>query len=70
MPLRFQLEYWKDGPILVGRLPHVQGLFSQGSQGATIEEVAENIRDAYRLMYPDSDPHFTVDPNQINSTTQ
>ena len=47
MPLRFQLEYWKDGPWLVGRLPHVPGVFSQG---ATLAELEDNIRDAYQLM--------------------
>ena len=47
MSLRFRLEHWKDGPWLVGRLPQIPGVFSQG---ATIEELEENIRDAYRLM--------------------
>jgi len=53
MPLRFRLEYWKDGPWLVGRLPQIPGVFSQG---ATIEELEENIRDAYRLMLQEQDP--------------
>ena len=47
MSLRFQLECWKDGPWLVGRLPHVPGVFSQG---ATFAELEDNIRDAYQLM--------------------
>ena len=47
MSLRFQLEYWQDGPWLVGRLPQVPGVFSQG---ATLEELEANIQDAYRLM--------------------
>ena len=45
--LRFRLEYWKDGDWFVGRLPQVPGVFSQGT---TLEELEENIRDAYRLM--------------------
>jgi len=45
--VRFRLEYWKDGDWYVGRLPQVPGVFSQGS---TLEELEENIRDAYRLM--------------------
>jgi predicted RNase H-like HicB family nuclease len=45
--LRFRFEYWKDGDWYVGRLPQVPGVFSQG---ATLEELEENIRDAYRLM--------------------
>ncbi len=47
MSIRFKLEYWKDGPWLVGRLPQVPGVFSQG---ATLEELEVNIRDAYRIM--------------------
>jgi predicted RNase H-like HicB family nuclease len=48
--LRFRLEYWKDGEWYVGRLPQVPGVFSQG---ATLEELEENIRDAYRLLSED-----------------
>ena len=50
MPTRFQLEYRRDGRWFVGRLPQVPGVFSQG---ATMEELEENIRDAYRLMLDD-----------------
>ncbi len=45
--LRFRMEYWKDGKWYVGRLPQVLGVFSQG---ATLEELEQNIRDAYHLM--------------------
>jgi predicted RNase H-like HicB family nuclease len=45
--IRFRLEYWKDGDWYVGRLPQIPGVFSQG---ATLQELEENIRDAYRLM--------------------
>ena len=43
----FRMEYWKDGKWYVGRLPQVPGVFSQG---ATLDELEQNIRDAYRLM--------------------
>jgi predicted RNase H-like HicB family nuclease len=46
------MEYWKDGPWLVGRLPQVPGVFSQG---ATIEELEQNILDSYRLMLEEQD---------------
>lgn len=49
---RFELEYWSDGPWMVGRLKGVPGVFSQG---ATLEELEENIRDAYRMMTGDSE---------------
>lgn len=45
--LRLRLEYWKDGNWFVGRLPQVPGV---SSQGATLDELEENIRDAYQLM--------------------
>ena len=45
--IRFRLEYWKDGAWYVGRLPQIPGVFSQA---ATLQELEENIRDAYRLM--------------------
>jgi predicted RNase H-like HicB family nuclease len=53
MALCFQLEYWKDGPWFVGRLPQVPGVFSQGG---TLVELEENIRDAYRMMLEEQDP--------------
>jgi predicted RNase H-like HicB family nuclease len=52
MSFRFQMEYWKDGPWLVGRLPQVPGVFSQG---VTLGELEENIRDAYRMMLEEQD---------------
>ena len=45
--LRLRLEYWKDGKWFVGRLVQVPGVFSQG---ATLDELEDNIRDAYQLM--------------------
>jgi len=47
------LEYWEDDGWLVGRLRGVPGAFSQGQ---TLEELEENIRDAYKLMLADEDP--------------
>jgi predicted RNase H-like HicB family nuclease len=44
---QFTLEYWRDGQWFVGRLVEVPGVFSQG---ATLEELDENIQDAYELM--------------------
>ena len=44
---QFTLEYWRDGDWYVGRLIEVPGVFSQG---ATLAELIENVRDAYELM--------------------
>lgn len=43
----FSLEYWVDDGWYVGRLKEVPGVFSQGE---TLQELRENIRDAYRMM--------------------
>jgi predicted RNase H-like HicB family nuclease len=43
----FTLEYWIDESWYVGRLREVPGVFSQGE---SLEELEENIRDMYRLM--------------------
>ncbi|MFM2314558.1 MAG: hypothetical protein RLZZ04_3834 [Cyanobacteriota bacterium] len=47
MSQTFILEYWNDDNWLVGRLKGIPGVFSQGQ---TLEELEENIRDAYQLM--------------------
>ena len=43
----FTLEYWKDDGWFVGKLREIPGVFSQGE---TLEELKENIADAYRMM--------------------
>ncbi len=43
----FTLEYWMDKDWYVGRLKEVPGVFSQG---ASLQELEENICDAYQLM--------------------
>lgn len=52
MSQTFVLEYWQEGEWYVGRLRGVPGVFSQG---ATLDELEENIRDAYRMMVEDED---------------
>jgi len=44
---KFTLEYWEDDGWFVGRLLEVPGAFSQGE---TLDELKENIGDAYNLM--------------------
>jgi predicted RNase H-like HicB family nuclease len=43
----FTLEYWMDEGWYVGRLKEIVGVFSQGE---SLEELEDNIRDAYKLM--------------------
>ena len=49
----FLMEYWLDDGWYVGRLREVPGVFSQGE---TLEELEENLRDAYRMMRDDEEP--------------
>jgi predicted RNase H-like HicB family nuclease len=44
---QFTLEFWQDGEFYVGRLLEVPSVFSQG---LTLEELRENIQDAYDLI--------------------
>jgi len=43
----FTLEYWTDEGWFIGRLKEVPGVFSQGE---TLQELEDNIQDAYKLM--------------------
>ncbi|MFC1826023.1 type II toxin-antitoxin system HicB family antitoxin [Thermodesulfobacteriota bacterium] len=49
---KLTLEYWEDDGWFVGRIVEVPNIFSQGE---TLEELKENIQDAYKLML-DSEP--------------
>jgi predicted RNase H-like HicB family nuclease len=46
----FTLEYWPDEGGYVGRIKEVPGVFSQGD---TLDELEDNIRDAYQLVLED-----------------
>lgn len=47
----FTLEYWMDDGWYIGQLKEVPGVFSQGE---TLAELEENIRDAYQLVQDDA----------------
>jgi len=47
----FTLQYWVDDGWYVGKLAEVPGVFSQGK---TLRQLKENIRDAFRLMVEDA----------------
>ena len=48
---QFTLEYWTDDGWYVGRLKEMPVVMSQGE---TLEELQEMIRDAYRLIVDDA----------------
>ncbi|MBF0567075.1 MAG: type II toxin-antitoxin system HicB family antitoxin [Nitrospirae bacterium] len=47
MRRNFTLEYWMDDDWYVGRLKEIPGVFSQGE---SLYELEENIKDAYILL--------------------
>lgn len=47
MQRHFTLEYWLDDNWYLGKLKEVPGVFRQGE---SLEELEDNIRDAYRMM--------------------
>jgi predicted RNase H-like HicB family nuclease len=59
----FTLEYWLDDSWYVGRLKEVPGVFSQG---VSLQELEENIRDAYQLMIEEETlPHPGVQTKEL-----
>ncbi|MBK1633919.1 HicB family protein [Thiohalocapsa halophila] len=50
MKHEFTLEFWEDDGWFVGKLKEVPGVFSQGE---TLQELEENIADAYQLISQD-----------------
>jgi predicted RNase H-like HicB family nuclease len=47
MECHFTLEYWIDDSWYVGKLKEIPGVFSQGEN---LEDLENNIKDAYQLM--------------------
>ena len=55
---QFTLECWRDDDWYVGRLIEIPGVFSQGE---TLDELKENVKDAYRMMDGDESKIFPLD---------
>ena len=58
----FTLEYWTDEGWYVGRLKEVPGVMSQGE---TLDELQENIRDAYHLLLEDAEPPVPEEAREL-----
>ena len=59
MALRhFTLEYWIDEDWYIGRLREIPSIFSQGE---TLQELEDNIRDAYKIMFEDEMENLPLD---------
>jgi predicted RNase H-like HicB family nuclease len=64
MQRQFTLEYWVDDDWYVGKLKEEHGVFSQGE---TLAELEDNIKDAYALVMADegTSPHAGVKSKEI-----
>ena len=66
--MKYTLIYWQDGNWLVGRLKERPDVFSQGK---TLDELEENIRDVLKLMEEtdmlDVPPDFQVKDLRIEA---
>ena len=58
MDKHFTLEYWLDDGWYVGRIKEVPSVFSQGE---SLAELEENIRDAYSMVTAETDG--SIPPN-------
>lgn len=54
MERKFTLEYWIDDGWYVGRIKEVPGVFSQG---ANLDELEVNIKDAYQMVAAEKDDY-------------
>ena len=54
MGRKFTLEYWIDDEWYVGKLKEVPGVFSEG---VSLQELEENIADAYRMMISEQEEY-------------
>ena len=62
--MKFTLNYWIDDNWYVGKLLEVPGVFSQGE---TLEELKDNIKEVYQLMIEDYNEsnHFQTNSNLL-----
>ena len=59
---QFTLEYWEDDGWFVGRLKEWPAVMSQGK---TLDELQEMIRDAYQLMLEDATADLPADRREM-----
>jgi predicted RNase H-like HicB family nuclease len=50
---KFTLEYWQDDGWYIGRLKEIPNVFSQGE---TLADLQEQIKDAYQLLLEENSP--------------
>ena len=64
MTRNYTLEYWKDDGWFVGKIREVPSIFSQGE---SLEELEENIKDAYKMILEEQqESHMNVQTKEIS----
>lgn len=61
---KFTLEYWKEGGNYLGRLREMPGV---SGEGGSLEELEENIKQAYLLMLDDEEVEHDVDESEVET---
>ena len=60
----YTLEYWQDDGWFVGKIKEIPGVFSQGE---SLEELEDNIKDAYKMILKEpQEPHPNVKIKEIS----
>jgi len=58
--MKFTLNYWLDDGWFVGKLIEIPGVFSQGE---TLDELIENIKEVYHLMVEENKDNLSYSSN-------
>jgi len=57
MEKHFTLEYWIDDNWYIGRIKEIPSVFSQGE---TLEDLEENITDAYNMILKENSNNLLI----------
>lgn len=58
--MKLTLNYWLDDGWFVGKLIEIPGVFSQGE---TLDELIENIKEVYNLMVEENKDNLSYSSN-------
>lgn len=58
--MKLTLNYWLDDGWFVGKLIEIPGVFSQGE---TLDELIENIKEVYHLMVEENKDNLSYSSN-------
>ena len=64
MNTKIKMVYWKGEKFWLGKILDYPEIMSQGE---TVEELEENLKDAYKLMLMDDLPSKTINPKTFRN---